>query len=195
MSDYLAPWRSPLARALHRNRSQVFSRYLQLATVTAQGIPSNRTVVFRGFLEDSNNLQIITDIRSEKCQHLQHQPIAEICWYFAKTREQFRLNGKITLINYQEKNEGLKNSRNKVWDKLSENARSQFSWENPGEIFQAKTTNNQSTVDLSKPLDTFCLLIFEPQKVDHLELKGNPQNRYLYLLKDDQKWTVNQINP
>jgi len=194
MSDHLAPWRSPLARALHRNRSKIFSRYFQLATVTAEGIPTNRTVVFRGFFEDSNNLQIITDIRSEKCKHLQHQPVAEICWYFTKTREQFRLSGKITLVNFQEENTIFKNARDKVWDKLSENARSQFSWENPGELFQVKTTN-QSPVDLSQPLDTFCLLIFEPQKVDHLELKGNPQNRYLYLLKDNQKWVFNQINP
>jgi pyridoxamine 5'-phosphate oxidase len=45
----LAPWRSALARALHRNRALVYARYFQLATVRADGRPANRTVVFRGF--------------------------------------------------------------------------------------------------------------------------------------------------
>jgi pyridoxamine 5'-phosphate oxidase len=45
----LAPWRSAIAHALHRNRSLVYARYLQLATVKANSHPANRTVVFRGF--------------------------------------------------------------------------------------------------------------------------------------------------
>ncbi|MEO1006929.1 MAG: pyridoxamine 5'-phosphate oxidase, partial [Cyanobacteria bacterium J06638_38] len=44
----LAPWRSLLSGAIHRNRSQPHSRYFQLATVTPEGYPANRTVVFRG---------------------------------------------------------------------------------------------------------------------------------------------------
>jgi hypothetical protein len=55
----LAPWREPLARALHRNRSLAYSRYLQLATVRNNGRPANRTVVFRGFLENTNQLKMI----------------------------------------------------------------------------------------------------------------------------------------
>jgi pyridoxamine 5'-phosphate oxidase len=45
----LAPWRSPLSRALYRNRNLPYCRYLQLATVRPNGQPANRTVVFRGF--------------------------------------------------------------------------------------------------------------------------------------------------
>ncbi len=103
MAIYLAPWRTYLEKALHKNRSQTFSRYFQLATVNNQGYPTNRTVVFRGFLTDSNSLKIITDIRSEKFAHLQNNPQAEICWYFAKTREQFRIRGKIDLITEVDK--------------------------------------------------------------------------------------------
>ena len=78
----LAPWRSALSSAIHRNRSQS-SRYFQLATVTAEGYPANRTVVFRGFLDDrQNRLKIITDSRSAKIQDIEHQAVAEICWYF-----------------------------------------------------------------------------------------------------------------
>ncbi len=48
----LAPWRSLITRALHHNRSLAYSRYVQLATIKENGFPANRTVVFRGFLED-----------------------------------------------------------------------------------------------------------------------------------------------
>jgi len=94
----IAPWRSPLARALHRNRAATESRYLQLATVTPEGHPANRTVVFRGFYGDTDQIKIITDNRTEKIPHLQHHPWAELCWYFSKTREQFRIFGKIWII-------------------------------------------------------------------------------------------------
>ena len=63
MSNNLAPWRSILSRSLHRNRSLANARYFQLATINMNGEPANRTVVFRGFLEETNKLQII---RSEE---------------------------------------------------------------------------------------------------------------------------------
>jgi pyridoxamine 5'-phosphate oxidase len=53
----LAPWRSLLSGAIHRSRSQPHSRYFQLATVNSSGQPTNRTVVFRGFLDDQHNQQ------------------------------------------------------------------------------------------------------------------------------------------
>ncbi|MCA1991428.1 MAG: pyridoxamine 5'-phosphate oxidase family protein, partial [Coleofasciculus sp. S288] len=90
----LAPWRSLLASALHKNRSLPYARYFQLATIRADGRPANRTVVFRGFLDSTNQLKIITDTRSQKAEQIDHQPWGEVCWYFPKTREQFRLLGQ-----------------------------------------------------------------------------------------------------
>ena len=94
----LAPWRTPLSRALHRNRAQPFARYLQLATVRGGGTPANRTIVFRGFRGKSNQLMFIADRRSEKIEQLSDNPHAEACWYFTKTREQFRLTGQVALV-------------------------------------------------------------------------------------------------
>jgi len=68
----LAPWRSPLARALHRNRSKAYSRYPQLATVRPDGRPANRTIVFRDFSPDTNDLQFVTDLRSDKMAQITH---------------------------------------------------------------------------------------------------------------------------
>ncbi|MGY6528587.1 MAG: Npun_F5749 family FMN-dependent PPOX-type flavoprotein [Cyanobacterium sp.] len=193
MSNILAPWRSPLAKALHLNRAKPYSRYFQLATISPEDFPTNRTVVFRGFYDDTNWLQIITDIRSEKYQHLQKQPQSEICWYFTKTREQFRIHGVIDIITHQEKEPKMLHGRQQVWEKLSDNAKIQFTWANPGE-----TLNDESAItpdNLDNPLDTFCLLLFKPQKVDHLQLKGNPQNRYLYQLEEQNQWKMSPTNP
>lgn len=195
MSEVLAPWRSPLQRALHRNRSLVFSRYFQLATVKKEGIPTNRTVVFRGFQAETNNLLIITDIRSEKINHLQQKPNAEICWYFPKTREQFRINGLIMIVFFNNKNPDLIKLRRQIWQQLSTKAKEQFTWANPGELVDQNQTYHQQDTELEKPLDNFCLLIFKPLKVDHLELKGNPQKRCLYLLDKHNSWQIKQVNP
>jgi pyridoxamine 5'-phosphate oxidase len=129
----LAPWRSPLSRALHRNRRQTFSRYPQLATVRPNGRPANRTVVFRHFLDDTNGLLFVTDQRSEKIEHLAHNPAAELCWYFAHTREQFRLSGEMALLDATCTDPETLQIRQAAWATLSDNARQQFIWPAPGQ--------------------------------------------------------------
>lgn len=54
-----------------------FSRYVQIATVDADGLPSVRTVVMREIFEDKA-IVVVTDKRSEKLNHLQnkHSPFA-----------------------------------------------------------------------------------------------------------------------
>lgn len=192
----LAPWRSPLASAIHRNRSQPYSRYFQLATVTPQGYPRNRTVVFRGFLDDQQNrLKIITDTRSSKIQDLEYQPLVEICWYFTKTREQFRITGKIQLVTIHSTDSDLQQARQTTWHQLSPAARSQFAWPDPGQPMADKAAFVVEPPAENIPLDNFCLLLLTPQGVDHLQLKGNPQQRYLYDLQKDLTWTTQAVNP
>ncbi len=193
-TENLAPWRSPLQRALHRNKSLVFSRYFQLATVDNKGNPTNRTVVFRGFQPENNNLLIITDIRSEKINHLQQNSQAEICWYFTKSREQFRISGSISIVFFDTNNLDLLKLRKKIWQQLSEKAKEQFTWANPGEPIKSNNHVNQDNINLENPVNNFCLLIFKPDKVDHLKLKRNPQTRHFYLLVNNN-WEVNQVNP
>ena len=96
-SAVAAPWLKPLTRTITLNASIAFSKYFQLATVSAQGMPSVRTVVYRGMSAD--NIIMVTDQRSEKMQHLRAQPHAEIAWYFPLTREQFRIFGRVVTID------------------------------------------------------------------------------------------------
>ncbi|MBF2078610.1 MAG: pyridoxamine 5'-phosphate oxidase family protein [Synechococcales cyanobacterium T60_A2020_003] len=190
----LAPWRSPLARALHRNRSLVYARYVQLATVQPSGRPANRTVVFRGFLEPGNQLKFITDRRSYKFGQIQGNPWAEVCWYFPKSREQFRLRGALNFVSADHRDRALQRARQQQWVALSDSARLQFAWPHPGNPRSSQEAFSPPTPDPVQPLDTFCLLLLDPEEVDHLELKGDPQNRTLYTRMDEQ-WQTQPVNP
>ena len=194
MKAPLAPWRSPLSRALHRNRSVPQSRYFQLATTRQDGRPANRTVVFRGFLEGTNWLKVVTDTRSEKAPQINHSPWGEVCWYFPTTREQFRLLGSLILVLPDHPDPILKTTRQKSWQELSDAARTQFLWASPGQPRDAASFTNLPVPDPQLPPDHFALLLIDPQQVDHLELRGNPQNRWLYEYQDEA-WTMQEINP
>jgi pyridoxamine 5'-phosphate oxidase len=193
--ENLAPWRSLLARALHRNRSEAHSRYFQLATVRADGRPANRTVVFRGFLDDTNQLKIITDSRSEKTDQIQYSAWGEACWYFTNTREQFRLAGELLLIDANHPDSKMQKARQIAWQEISDNARLQFAWPDPGKSRSSQEAFSPSPPDSSLPLSSFCLLLLDPVKVDLLELRGDPQNRWCYLQDELQTWSVVAINP
>lgn len=191
----LAPWRPILARALHRNRSLAYARYLQLATVRPDGRPANRTLVFRSFLEGSNQLQFVTDARSQKADQIDQNTAAEICWYFPNTREQFRIAGTLTLVRSTHANSDLLKARQSLWQELSDAARLQFAWPHSGQARAAAAAFNPLPPDPSLPLEHFCLLLLEPTEVDHLELRGDPQNRWIYQRQNTTEWSVEAVNP
>jgi len=189
----LAPWRSPLAHALHRNRALAYARYAQLATVREDGRPANRTIVFRGFRDGTHQLRFVTDDRSEKVGQLCDRPWGELCWYFPKTREQFRISGYLHLVQANAPDAALAALRQQIWQELSDGARSQFGWPHPGQK-RAAEDQFEASPDPQAPLPCFVLLLLEPDRVDHLELRGDPQNRTIYQ-KEAEGWTVEVVNP
>ncbi|ABB56102.1 Npun_F5749 family FMN-dependent PPOX-type flavoprotein [Synechococcus elongatus] len=185
----LAPWRSPLARALHRNRAQPQSRYFQLATVTTEGKAANRTVVFRGFLEP-NRLQLFTDARSAKLMQLAAG--CEICWYFAKTREQFRIQGEIAAVTAADSGD-LQAARQQLWQRLSLAARQQLYWPQPGAVWEEAAIASE-VEDLDQLPENFVLLVIRPIAVDHLQLAPDPQERWSYW-QHESDWRRQRLNP
>lgn len=187
------PWRSPLAYALEGNPHPV-ARYLQLATVRVDGRPANRTVVFRGFLENTDQLKFVIDARSQKIAQVSNQPWAEACWYFPQTREQFRINGSLTLVQADHPDSALKQARRISWQELSDAARLQYAWPDPGKP-RVDAAFDSPPPAPAEPLPHFCLLLLEPTQVDHLELRGVPHNRCLYDYYGNQGWSTQAINP
>lgn len=56
-------WKASLNKALEVNKQLKYSTFFQLATVRPDGRPSVRTVVFRGFLDDTEKITFATDTR------------------------------------------------------------------------------------------------------------------------------------
>jgi PPOX class probable FMN-dependent enzyme len=201
----LPPWRTPLARALHRNRSLPQSKYVQLATLSPDGLPSNRTIVFRGWLEPGSQLKFVTDRRSRKAQQLlaittpdcstEPRSWGEVCWYFSKTREQFRIAGRMYLVTADCPLSDLSQARQEAWEQMSDGGRIQFTWPAPGaERSDYGETFNLTPPDLDRVARDFCLLLLQPMVVDHLQLRGNPQDRDTYHLVNEQ-WDRRSVNP
>jgi pyridoxamine 5'-phosphate oxidase len=118
MSTAPAPWRALLEKSIAKNRAIPSARYIQIATVRPDGRPSNRTVVFRGFLGASgaagaaaaaaasaDALTIVTDARSRKVGECAANPRTEVCWYLPQTREQYRVSGTLEIIGEAEEGE------------------------------------------------------------------------------------------
>lgn len=191
-------WRSHLARSLHQHRNQSEARFLQLATVGLDGRPRNRTVVFRGFIENCDRyqdcLKMVTDSRSQKAAQIAVNPWAEISWYFPKTRSQFRISGKLILIDHQNLDDELQKLRSQAWQALSDPARVQFAWAHPREP-RIGDLSDGNLPDALQPISDFCLLLLEPTEVDRLELRGNPQNRWLYTCDPQGNWQEQEVNP
>jgi pyridoxamine 5'-phosphate oxidase len=197
LNHNLPPWRSSIARALHRNRSLPNARYVQLATVDRDLRPRNRSLVFRGWLEPGSRVKFVTDIRSTKVSNLltESSPHAEACWYFPKTREQFRLSGTLTLVTRESSDTSYSKARQEAWQQMSDSARIQFDWGTPGaDRSEDPQAFNPPQPDEHQPSENFCLLLLDVTGVTHLELRGEPQSCYLYELVSDE-WQMRSINP
>lgn len=58
-----APWKQLLQQSLRKNEALRNAKYFQIATVRPDGRPANRTVVYRGFLWDTDRVTFVTDLR------------------------------------------------------------------------------------------------------------------------------------
>ncbi|CAN5886135.1 hypothetical protein BH23PLA1_BH23PLA1_31310 [soil metagenome] len=189
-----APWLPLLKDALDRQADRPESRWVQLATVRANGRPANRTLVFRGFLGLSGILQFTTDTRSAKVEQIALCPWAAACWSLPETREQFRLTGRVALIDEKTPGVLLQGTRRSAWAELSGSVRLSFAWPAPGEVRDEASRFEVEPPDASTPLPSFGLLLLEPEEVDYLDLKPTPQRRQQFLRTGDV-WTVSDRNP
>lgn len=182
-------WRQGLTKSLHQTRSMPESRYFQLATVDGSGTPFCRTVVFRG-MTDENQLVVISDTRTEKYSQLEQNAQAQICWYFSKSREQYRFSCLATIITASQDVDLVKQH----WNKLSDAGKKQFLWGEPG------TPRNDGTAlqiegDFDEVPPHFCVILLAIESVDYLNLRGNPQSREWHQKDVNGNWVSQSLIP
>jgi PPOX class probable FMN-dependent enzyme len=192
----MPPWRANIQNALDQNLNKAESRYMQLATMDSQQQPSVRTIVFRGFLENTSTLIMHTDQRSEKVAQISEQPRAQICWYFADSREQFRLSGTLEIVaplhEYSAANVQLREAH---WHQLSEAAKPSYHWPAPGTtLISGQNPLGSADVNNDHISEHFALLLLNIDTVDHLQLTPSPHQRCIYTIVNNQ-WKAKKLNP
>jgi PPOX class probable FMN-dependent enzyme len=174
------PWLSLWRTALARNKRE---RYVQIATVSATGLPQVRTVVLRG-TNDAGEPYFYTDTRSDKATAIAANPVAELHVYWSKTKEQFRLRGEVTFTVTQVND--WQTRRRELWHAQREHARQLLLGAAPGTPLTALDSDleqHYASLDTQQhdPPDTFALVAISPNWVDYLKL-AQPQVRKQYQL-------------
>lgn len=198
----ILPWIDRLEFSMSNIRHVRGSNYIQMATVDEKNLPSCRTVVFRGLLKHSNPdinidqiaLKIITDSRSEKIRHFGLNPHSELVWWMPLTSEQYRFNSRIELVSSSHTDEQLLYDRNNMWENLSDAARKQFFWPDPGTVYSHYASSNMVGLnDTSTPPDNFMLLLAYPRIVQYLRLTDNLC--LTDILTEGGQWNTTRVNP
>ncbi|CAK7348690.1 unnamed protein product [Dovyalis caffra] len=151
-----------------------------------------------GFEENSDRIQINTDCRTRKIEELKHCPFAEICWYFTDSWEQFRINGRVDVIDGSNPDPEKLQQREKSWFASSLKSRLQYLGPNPRLPFLSEQSPNEFFLDPSSgPVATFCLLVLDPDQVDYLNLKSNQRilSTLSWSANGEMCWNSEIINP
>ena len=173
-------WRERIDVSIAKSRKIRGGNYVQIATVDADGHPRCRTVVFRGFSAFSHSpyaMKMITDSRSEKVSQIALSPQCEMVWWFSQSSEQYRITGSLQLVSGEETSEELLAARKQQWGNLSDPAREQFYWRQPGVTFEGAPDVPAGGRDedgkVLSPPDTFLLMLLHPVSVKYLRLTDN----------------------
>lgn len=190
-------WRRHLDATLANTGDDPSARFAQLATVDTDGRPANRTVVIRLIQAETNALIIATDVRSDKVVQLQAAPEAELCWYLAAPREQFRIRGTVTVVDRAAQDADQQALRRHIWQTLGTGTQRTFYGQPPGshrDATRAAAEPVPAQVN-DGPAESMAILILEPYAVDHLDLKTTPHRRTLHRRMPDGGWISTIVNP
>lgn len=121
----------------------------------------------------------------------------EVCFYLTKTREQFRVKGRLQIIQAGESDERLAKARRHQWTQISPSSQASFESslipgleimdpgvEDDGRKVEEEAGHTRKHDSPKEPSDEFCLVFFWPNCVDHLVLKDK-QTRHLHKLVGD----------
>ncbi len=76
------------------------SNAMTLATADAQGRPSSRVVLLKGY--DERGFVFYTNYKSRKSEELDKNPHASMCFYWKEFERQIRIRGQVERLPYEE---------------------------------------------------------------------------------------------
>lgn len=225
-SSSITSWREKITTSIAKSRKIRGGNFVQIATVDPTTLePRCRTVVFRGFLTSDNSkdgtiMKMITDLRSSKVSEVKSNTnndnennsnnTAEMVWWFSKSSEQYRIRGKLEFIGQDHSDPLMIQARKQQWGNLSDSAREQFYWKEPGVPFETQNTvpvggRGEEDGKVLPPPESFLLMLLHPTRVDYLRLGDN--YRQVDTLdqsydgdesngnNEAEKWNCERVNP
>nr|AGT17418.1 hypothetical protein SHCRBa_218_D04_R_180 [Saccharum hybrid cultivar R570] len=216
-----SPWRALLQRALDANGHATSgtppssNSYVSIAFVPSSGLGKTRFAhncrfvsghgerrrqagePHRRVQEYSDKIQINTDARSNKIGEIKSCPFGEICWYFTDSWEQFRISGSIDVIDASSADPAKLQHREKAWFSSSVKSRLQYLGPQPGIlVLDDEHVKDVHLDQLAGPVDAFCLLVLDPEKVDYLNLKSNQRLMFTRQNGDGSNdWMAVKVSP
>ena len=221
----ITTWREKIKVSMARSRKVRGGNFVQIATVDPETLePRCRTVVFRGFLKQDGHetdlMKMITDKRSSKYSEVTASKskasssdtdtdigtdaiTCEMVWWFGKSSEQYRIRGALKFIGSDSSDDALVTARKEQWGNMSDPAREQFYWKEPGLPFdsQAEVPEGGRGEDgkVLPPPDNFLLMILDPKRCDYLRLGDNFRQVDVVNANanedNDDCWSAQQITP
>ena len=179
----MPPWLAQISSCQKKESKFNSTRFIQLATISLDNTPRVRTVVFRGWSE-SYKMKILTDKRSSKFKELESNDNVEVCWYFPKSRCQFRLRGRAKV--------DFGSDHLHHWNQLDDKSQSMWGWSSPGEKFNSEEIEDIMNND-SASFNNFILLKVDIYHVDELVLKKPLHFRRQWVKRNI--WIEERINP
>ncbi len=169
-----------------------------VATINADGSPSVRVVVFRGFLPDGRNLIFHTDLRSPKINELYADSRLSWLFYHPAEKMQLRISGRATI--HSAANDALKL---KQWQATWAFGRRCYMGDAPSRIvpeaisgMSAELEQREPTIEESEiGFPNFAVISTQISSIDCLELYATGHRRALFTWDTEGELETNWLTP
>lgn len=170
-------------------------RVCSIATVNSDNCPEQRTVILRNFHEQDRTLDIFTDHRSGKLQHLSRNPKASLLFYHPDKLIQIRLQATVQI-------HWMDATARDAWEKIPPARRSDYcsvsppgaSLKEPGDDLPSWWNDSISREQTEYGFEYFTLLRCYFHRIDLLKLDRAGHKRAVFQWQD-QQWRGRWVTP
>lgn len=171
-----------------------FANAMTIATATADGIPSARVVLLKGF--DETGFVFFTNYESQKGRELETNPVAALVFYWDKLDRQVRITGRVTRVSREESEAYFRtrplDSRLGAWaSKQSRLIASRELLEAEMQIY------SRQYADMEVPLPPYWGgYRVAPQTIEFWQSRlGRLHDRFRYSRQPDGAWIIERLAP
>jgi len=174
--------------------------YGTLATASADGLASCRSVVLRGFDPAQHQIWINTNVHTNKVNHLRHNPDAEVCLWLVRRKIQLRLRAEWRVIDaaLTARMPNLAALRCQAWDQQPAYAKRMYAWPKPGKSIARRISTkslDEAASHLGEaPPQEFAVLLGTLYHIDALRLVRPIHERYVHT-RPRNTWQSERLTP